>query len=236
MTQLPNDLMTEKSSDKTMKQGTSKRVGLFGGTFNPIHLGHLRGAEEIREVFHLNEVIFVPSSIPPHKRTEKMTKASHRLEMVRLAISGNPHFSVSDVEISRSGKSYSIETIKYFRDMGHDVFFFILGSDAFAEIETWKEFQKLFSLCHFVVMTRPGSQEEACSPPQALAPNFKYASEEEAWVHVSGYMLYFKQISFLDISSTKVRKLIEKNRSVRYLIPPEVQIYIQEHSLYRRNL
>jgi len=218
------------------KSGVSgRRVGLFGGTFNPIHLGHLRGADEIRELFHLDEVIFVPSSIPPHKKTQEITKASHRLEMVRLAVSGNPYFSVSDVEISRSGKSYSIETIKYFRDRGQDIFFFILGSDAFAEIESWKDFRNLFFLCHFIVMTRPRSEKGPRSLPRALAPNFRHSSEEEAWVHVSGYMLYFKEISFLDISSTMVRELIEKGRSVRYLIPPEVQTYIQEHSLYRRN-
>jgi nicotinate-nucleotide adenylyltransferase len=222
-------------SEKTMKQGTSKRIGLFGGTFNPIHLGHLRGAEDIREVFRLEEVIFVPSSIPPHKMTEEVIEASHRLEMVRLAVSGNPFFSVSDVEISRPGKSYSIETIKYFLERRQDSFFFILGSDAFAEIETWKEFQKLFFLCHFIVMTRPGPQEKPPSLPRALIPNFRYVSEEKAWVHISGYMLHFKEISFLDISSTKVRELTEKGRSVRYLIPPEAETYIQEHSLYRRN-
>jgi len=155
--------------------------------------------------------------------------------MVRLAVSGNPYFSVSDVEISRPGKSYSIETIRYFRERRQDAFFFILGSDAFIEIETWKEFQNLFSLCHFIVMTRPGPQKEIPPLPRILAPNFRYAPEEKAWMHVSGYMLYFKEISFLDISSTKVRELIEKGRSVRYLIPPEVETYIRKHSLYRKN-
>ena len=206
----------------------------MGGTFNPVHLGHLRGGEEIREAFHLDEVIFIPSSIPPHKITEKVIEAGHRFEMVRLAISSNPYFSASDLEISRPGKSYSIETIRHFRDRNQDTFFFILGSDAFVEIETWKEFQSLFSLCHFVVMTRPGSQKETLSLPRALIPNFRYSSKEKAWIHISGYMLYFKEISFLDISSTKVRELIEEGKSVRYLIPREVETYIQEHSLYRK--
>ena len=167
---------------------------------------------------------------------EKVVEASHRLEMVRLAVSGNPYFSVSDVQISRPGKSYSIETIKYFLERRQDAFFFILGSDAFIEIETWKEFQNLFSLCHFIVMTRPGSQKEPPPLPRVLAANFRYAPEEKAWAHVSGYMIYFKEISFLDISATKVRELIEKGRSVRYLIPPEVETYIRAHSLYRKNL
>jgi len=152
--------------------------------------------------------------------------------MVELAISSNPYFSASGLEISRPGKSYSIQTIRHFRDRDQNAFFFILGSDAFVEIETWKEFQSLFSLCHFVVMTRPGSQKGTPSLPQTLIPNFQYSSKEKAWIHLSGYLLYFKEISFLDISSTKVRELIEKGKSVRYLIPPEVWVYIQEHSLY----
>ncbi len=165
---------------------------------------------------------------------EQVIEAKHRLEMVRQAVSGNPYFSASDAEISRPGKSYSIETIRYLRERRQDAFFFIMGSDAFLEIETWKEFQNLFSLCHFIVMTRPQSRKKAPSLPRALIPKFRYASEEKAWIHVSGYMIYFKEISFLDISSTKVRELIEKGKSARYLIPPEVEAYICEHNLYRK--
>ncbi len=216
-----------------MKTGKGKKVGLFGGTFNPIHLGHLRGAEEIRDLFQLEEVIFVPSSIPPHKPMAKVVEASHRLEMVRIAVSGNPYFSVSDVEITRTGKSYSVETIEYFRERGRDALYFILGSDAFGEIETWREFKTLFSLCNFIVMTRPGSQKKTLFLPKSIAPHFRYVSEEDAWLHVSGQRLYFKEISFLDISSTRVRKLIEKGRSFRYLVPTEIETYIREHSLYR---
>ncbi|MGA2517197.1 MAG: nicotinate-nucleotide adenylyltransferase [Thermodesulfobacteriota bacterium] len=213
-------------------------MGLFGGTFNPIHLGHLRGAEEICEAFQLEEVVFIPSSVPPHKASEKMIEAEHRLEMVRLATRSNPHFSTSDVELSRPGKSYSIDTIRFFRERGLDALFFILGSDAFVEIETWKECQTLFSLCDFIVMTRPGSQKNSFSSPvpEALIPSFRYAPRENAWIHLSGHLLYFKEISFLDISSTKVRELIEKRRSARYLIPAEVEAYVQKLGLYRRSL
>jgi len=105
------------------------------------------------------------------------------------------------------------------------------------EIETWKEFQNLFSLCDLIVMTRPGSQKNSSSLPlpRALIPSFRYDPGEKAWIHLSGHLLYFKEISFLDISSTKVRELIEKGGSVRYLIPAEVEAYIQEHGLYLRN-
>ena len=217
---------------------TEKRIGLFGGTFNPIHLGHLRGVEEIREAFHLEEVIFIPSYIPPHKVTEKVVEAKHRLEMVRLATSKNPYFSASDLELSRPGKSYTIDTLRFFRERFPDPPFFILGRDAFVEIETWKEFHNLFSFCHFIVMARPGSQKNATPPllPDALVPHFRYNPEEKTWIHLSGHRLYFKEISFLDISSTKVRELIEKGESVRYLIPDEVEAYIQKLGLYRTNL
>ncbi len=224
-------------SEEAKKKAKRGRIGLFGGTFNPIHLGHLRGAEEIREAFRLEEVIFIPSSIPPHKGTEKVIEGKHRLEMVRLATDSNAYFSTSDIEVSRPGKSYSIDTIRYFREKHGGALFFILGRDAFVEIETWREFQNLFSLCHFIVMTRPGSQKDTLSPqlPGALTRTFQYGPEEKAWTHLSGNRLYLKEISFLDISSTKVRELIEKGESARYLIPAEVEAYIRKHGLYQKS-
>jgi len=213
-----------------------KRVGLFGGTFNPIHLGHLRGAEEIRESFGLEEVIFTPAAIPPHKEAEGIMDPLHRLEMVQRATLKNPWFSVSDIELKRPGKSYSIDTLRYFKEIHQGSLFFILGGDAFFEIETWREYETLFSLCHFIVMTRPSSQKkgEAIELPEGLAPFFGYDPVIEGWIHVSGNHLYLKEITFLDISSTQVRELIEKGGSVRYLIPTEVEAYIEEKGLYRR--
>jgi nicotinate-nucleotide adenylyltransferase len=227
----------ERRSEIEKKAGApKKRIGLFGGTYNPIHLGHLRGAEEIREAFHLDEVIFIPSAIPPHKPTEEITDAKHRLEMVKLAIASNPFFSISEIELPRPGKSYSIDTLRHFCEGRADTFFFILGRDAFVEIETWKDFQNLFTLCHFIVMARPGFQKTpvASQLPTSLTSAFQYDLETKVWVHVSGYHLHFKEISFLDISSTKVRELIERGESVRYLIPPETEAYIHKHGLYRK--
>ncbi len=219
-----------------MKRTGKRRIGLFGGTFNPIHLGHLRGAEEIREAFRLDGVIFIPSAIPPHKAMEEIIDARHRLEMVRLAIASNPYFSISDIELSRSGKSYTIDTLRHFRERCADSLFFILGGDAFVEIETWKDFQNLFTLCHFIVMARPGFQKTPLANrlPGALSSAFQPDVEAMTWVHSSGHRLVFKEISFLDISSTKVRELIERGESVRYLIPPETETYIHQHGLYRR--
>jgi nicotinate-nucleotide adenylyltransferase len=220
-----------------MKKGENKRVGLFGGTFNPIHWGHLRGGEEIREAFGLQEVIFIPAAIPPHKVTEEVIEARHRLEMVKLAIITNPYFSISSVELERQGNSYSIDTLQYFRERDEDAFFFILGRDAFVEIETWKDFQRLFSLSNFVVMTRPGFGKAPLPAqlPEALMSVFQYDQEVKAWIHTSGHTLYFKEITLLDISSTKVRELVKKGESVKYLIPAEVEAYINQHGLYRKN-
>jgi len=217
------------------REGAEKKIGLFGGTFNPIHLGHLRGAQEIREAFGLQEVIFIPAAIPPHKATEEVIEARHRFEMVRLAIASNPFFSITDIELSRPEKSYSIDTIRYFRENHQNDFSFILGGDAFVEIETWKEFQNLFSLCNFIVMTRPGFQKTS-SPsllPEALVPAFRYDEVLKAWIHSSGHTLHFKEITVLDISSTKIRELIERGDSVKYLVPAEVETYIQINGLYR---
>jgi len=212
-----------------------KGMGLFGGTFNPIHLGHLRGAEEIRDIFGLEKVVFIPAALPPHKTSGGIMDASHRLEMVRLAISNNPCFSASDIELKRSGKSYSIDTIRHFRETHAGPLFFIMGRDAFLEIETWKEFKTLFSLCDFVVMARPGSEENGpASPlPTGIAPYFRYDPSAEAWVHASGNSLYFREITFLDISSTKVRGLTGRGKSIRYLVPAEVEAYIREKGFYR---
>ncbi len=218
------------------KEGKRRRVGLFGGTFNPIHLGHLRGAEEIRESFRLDEVVFIPSANPPHKSKEEIIDARHRVEMVRLAISSNSFFSLSEVELSRQGKSYSIDTLRHFCERGQDTFFFILGGDAFVEIETWKDFKNLFDFCHFIVMARPGFEKTpiASRLPSSLTSDFQYDLESKVWVHRSGNHLYFKEISFLDISSTKIREFIERGESVKYLVPPETEVYLHQYGLYRK--
>jgi nicotinate-nucleotide adenylyltransferase len=217
----------------TKRDISEKRIGLFGGTFNPIHLGHLRGAEEVREAFGLQKVIFIPAALPPHKMTEEIIQAHHRIEMVKRAIRKNPQFSVSNVELKRPGKSYSIDTIRYFSGRFDDSLYFVLGRDAFVEIETWKDFQNLFSMCNFIIMVRPGLKQG--SPlPGALAPAFRYDQGASGWVHGSGNMVFLKEINFLDISSTKVRQLVEKRESIKYLVPPEVEAYIEKHGLYRR--
>ena len=156
--------------------------------------------------------------------------------MVRLATATNPFFSTTDLELKRPGTSYSIDTIRHFQKKYQKSLFFIMGRDAFVDIETWKDFQHLFFYCNFIVMTRPRSQKMPSSPqlPEALVSAFQYDQQSKNWIHTSKHALYFKEISYLDISSTKVRKLIQKGRSARYLIPPGVETYIQRYGLYQK--
>jgi len=214
-----------------------KKIGLFGGTFNPIHLGHLRSAEEISESFELARVIFIPASYPPHKEKGDILPASLRAQMVRLAIADNPRFGFSEVELRRPGKSYSVETITHFRQqLGPDTeLYFILGLDAFLEINTWKEYAALFALCHFIVMTRPGFEKNFTPEhlPVEMAKDFCYDAQRSGYAHRSGFFVFPKEITALDISSTKIRENIRKHHSVKYLLPEPVEVFINQNNLYR---
>lgn len=213
-----------------------KRIGIFGGTFNPIHLGHLRSAEEIREMFHLSQVIFVPSSDPPHKKKKGILPGSVRARMVRLAIAEHPLFALSDLELKRPGKSYSIETLAAFRRLFGEKssLYFIVGLDAFLEIESWKKFSALFEICHFIIMTRPGVGKNFSRKhlPIELVKAFCYDSRKNVYTHSSGYSLFPREITALDISSTQIRNLLRQGRSVKFLIPAAVEEFIRKNRLY----
>lgn len=212
------------------------RLGILGGTFNPIHLGHLRCAEEIGEQFDLEQIIFIPSAHPPHKKPSEVVSASERLKLTKLAISDNPRFLVSDVEIQRRGKSYSITTINYFRKKygGGLNLFFILGMDAFQEITTWKDYPKLLACCNFIVTTRPRFKKKALEEilPLSVAKLFSYDRKNRCYVHCSNSLIYFREITLLNISSTMIRNNIRENRSIRYLLPERVEEYIRKRWLY----
>ncbi|MFH0924296.1 MAG: nicotinate-nucleotide adenylyltransferase [bacterium] len=134
-------------------------IAIYGGTFNPIHYGHLIVADEVRQAFQLDKIIFVPSAIPPHKKYEAIIDPQHRYNMTHLAIASNSHFVASTVELDRGGKSYSIDTIKELKKEYKDEkdFFFIMGADAFLEISTWKAADKILELCRFIIVSRPGT-------------------------------------------------------------------------------
>jgi len=214
--------------------------GLFGGTFDPIHIGHLRCAEEMMEILDLNRIIFVPASRPPHKLNGAITPFRHREQMIRLAIKGNPAFSFSDVENRREGTSYSVETVEYLLDkyrLENLDLNFILGQDAFHAIRTWKDWDRLLLLCNFAVMTRPGYVNqglEAILTPE-FASRFTFDEELKGFRGTTGRMICFREVTFLDISSSNIRKRVEKGKTVNHLVPNDVRRYIAKQSLYRES-
>lgn len=212
------------------------RVGIFGGTFNPIHLGHLRSAEEIRERFALSHTYFVPSFIPPHKEGTDLVSAHHRLRMVELAVADHPFFSPSAVELERGGTSFSVDTIRHFlTSLSPEVLYFIMGLDAFHEIHTWKDYPTIFSLCNVIITSRPGCKEVSLAHliPVALRGEFCY--DPAAWrcTHTSGHTLAFCSITRLDISASAIRERVQQGKSIRYLVPRQVEEYIIAHKLYQ---
>ena len=220
--------MTDRSDNRV-------GIGIFGGTFDPIHYGHLRAAEEAREILGLEKVLFLPSAHPPHKKACDVSPPHHRLEMVRRAVAGNPGFQASDLECHRAGPSYSVESLHALREQAgpsRDLHF-LLGSDAFLEIRTWHSYPELFELSHWVVMRRPGAEWKGRRAlPTSLRESFAYDRSIDCYVHSSGHRLCFRRFRCLEISGTEIRALARAGRSLRYLVPPSVEEYIREHHLY----
>ncbi len=210
------------------------RVGVFGGSFNPIHFGHLRAAEEVREMLKLDLVYFVPASSPPHKIEGELAPGEHRMQMVRLATKGNRHFMVSDVEIRRAGRSYTIDTARHFaatlRQQAN--IFILMGSDQFGDLESWKECDELVRLASIAVHTR--LREGQLTPRVSLAAldRFGYSKEQDHYVNQGGQTLSFVQTTFFPISATQIRRKIQNNESVNYLLPGDVVDYLRRHALY----
>ncbi|MCL2669198.1 MAG: nicotinate-nucleotide adenylyltransferase [Syntrophaceae bacterium] len=212
--------------------------GLFGGTFDPVHIGHLRCAEEVREIFGLNRIIFVPASQPPHKTDAAITPFCDRESMIRLAIENNPDFSFSNVENWRGGTSYSVETVEHLLDehrLENLELTFILGQDAFHAIRSWKDWERLLFMCNFAVMTRPGyvnrRLEEVLTPE--VADRFTYDEEARGYRGGDGQHIYFREVTFLDISSSDIRKRASEGKTINYLVTDSVRRYIIKNSLYR---
>jgi nicotinate-nucleotide adenylyltransferase len=213
------------------------RIGVLGGTFNPIHLAHLRSAEEVREAQRLDKVLFIPSATPPHKRADGLMTAAHRLAMVRLAIRGNPHFRVSTLEIKRRGRSYSVDTLRALHArLPRARFFFILGMDAFREISTWRDYQSIFALCNLIVTSRPAYDDSPLlrALPVAVRAEFCYRPKAKRLEHRTGNQVIFQRISDLDISASAIRHRLHRGFSIRYLVPTNVERYIVQHRLYAR--
>lgn len=216
------------------------RIGIFGGTFNPIHYGHLRAAEEVREKLDLGKIIFIPSKTPPLK-TRKLLNPEHRYKMVELALSNNRFFEISDIEYRRAGKSYSIDTIEELRGIYPDAtLYFILGIDAFLEIPQWWQPERLVSLIDFVVISRPFFEfVSLLSSPFIYTGKHKLERLDKGKIESCVLKLRSKRevialrMSHIDISATEIRRLVWEGKSIKYLLPESVESYIIANRLYK---
>ena len=197
------------------------KIGIMGGTFDPIHLGHLATAESVRELFALDEILFIPAARPPHKRGKTVTDERHRLAMTRLATQSNKFFRVSDMELKRTGLSYTLDTMnelhKTFGDAAE--LFFIIGADSLADLSKWHAARELVAKCHFIATTRQGVDADFT----AVEKFFGAAANEH---------IHRVTTPGLEISSTDLRRRVKDGRSIKYLVPEAVEEYILREGLY----
>ena len=199
------------------------RIGIMGGTFDPIHYGHLAAAEAARVEFGLCKVIFMPAGNPPHKQSQKISDAEHRYRMTALATSSNSGFEVSRLEVDKAGITYTFDTMEELRSIYGEApeIYFITGADAVLELLTWYKLGELLTLCKFIAVTRPGF--DICKLEQKIAEiTSKYDGE-----------IICLEVPLLEISSTDIRERIKNGKPVKYLLPEEVEAYIHKNGLYK---
>jgi len=201
----------------------TKRIGIFGGSFDPVHLGHLLTAEQFRDELSLDLVKFIPAKISPFKLNYTPTADKHRLEMLKLALGAHPSFEIDPIEIQRGGVSYTIDTVEQLQSNVTDATWFLLiGADSLKDFKKWKSPEKLLQCVQLVVARRGGCPEPDWTELDGLAP-------EETLQAIRKIRL---DIPVMEISSSGIRRRIEANRSIRYLLPSPVEVYIREHQLY----
>jgi nicotinate-nucleotide adenylyltransferase len=211
-------------------------IGILGGTFNPIHFGHLRMAQELADTLNLDSVRFIPAANPPHKDAPNIS-AEQRAAMVKLAIANNDSFIFDDRELHRAGASYTLDTLLSLREeLGEKTSITLfMGSDAFTKFDTWHRWQEIISLCHIALVQRPqlrGHEHQLSKTLETFLHNHYSENSDDLHLHASGFVT-MRQITALDISSTAIRHALQHGDSVRYLMPDNVIEYIQQHKLYR---
>ncbi len=213
-------------------------IGVFGGTFNPIHFGHLRPALEITEALQLQQLRLVPSALPPH-REEPEVDAELRLQMVRAAAAGEPRFIVDDRELRRDGPSYTVDTLASLRsELGDQPMGLLVGMDAFLGLHTWHQWERLIDLAHLIVMQRPGvyspeQYREKMHPEVRALVDRRLVTQLPLLQSAPSGHVWFQAVTQLDISATKVRAVIKAGNSARYLTPESVLHIIETEYLYR---
>ena len=216
------------------------KIGIYGGTFNPVHYGHLRTAEEVAERLSLDKILFIPAGKTPFNKPD-LEKAGHRYKMVKAAINGNPYFNISGLEIKASGKSYTVDTLRKLRNRyRRSEFYFILGIDAFIDLPCWKQPGRLVELTNLVVISRPGySFTELLTSPYLKGVSRKILREldkrsrKEVIVDISknskGILI---NVAGINISASHIRNLMKSGENINYLLPESVKSYIISHNLY----
>lgn len=212
-----------------------RAIGVLGGTFDPIHFGHLRMAQELAEAVHLDEVLFVPAAIPPH-RQQPATSAQHRAAMVAIAIQDNPRFRLDMRELLREGASYTIDTLQSLRmELGEDTSItLLLGSDAFLGLPGWHHWHELLDLAHLVVANRPSAPlaQEKMHPQLQTLYKERLTEDAQVLAQMRAGHLFMQHITPLDISATHIRGCFRNAESPRYLLPDSVIDYILKETLY----
>ena len=216
-------------------------VGIFGGTFNPIHIGHLRAAEEVAEDLALAELRFVPALHPPHKEgpaAAGIVPAEQRLAWIDLAIRGNPRFRADDREIRRGGASYTVDTLRELAgELGPARAVFVIGADALSELDTWRSPDRVLALAHFAVMARPGAagriRDLRRLLPERLRGQFRFAPDGRSGAHRrAGTRIGIVEVTALDVSASAIRARLRSGRSIRYLLPEAVRRAVVESGAY----
>ena len=216
------------------------RIGILGGTFNPIHYGHLRSVEEVCEALMLDEVRFVPSALPPHKPEKEIASAADRLEMVRIALKDYPAYVCDPIEVERGGASYTLDTVEELtrRSSDGNEMFFIIGADAFLELSTWHKPKEVLRTINIAVTLRGNQQtrefvEALLRVIQSVEPNYCIDSSlREMKFTEKERVIKLIPITEVDISATRIRKCIEESSSIRHLLPREVELFIIRRRLY----
>lgn len=199
-----------------------EKIGIMGGTFDPIHNGHLILAEYARTTFGLDKILFIPTGKPPHKDKDSISSNSHRYNMTLFAINSNPYYLISSIEIQRESIAYTIDTIKYLKSkFNYTDFYFILGSDSLYQIHKWKDYKELLGLCNFIVAKRQDLDND----------NLKVKIKELSELY--GSPLSILESPLIDISSTEIRNRVKKGLSIKYLVPESVEQYIEKNKLYK---
>lgn len=221
------------------------KIGLFGGTFDPIHLGHLRAVKEVSEKFGLTKTYLIPAALPPHKPYQVISPAEERLEMMRLAVGSLEAFEISDIELNRTGPSYTIDTLKHFKNgpgAADHTFYLIMGLDAFLEVDTWKAYLDIFKRVPVIIMARPGEASVSKESPWQTVTDFirekisdRYRITDTGACQPDGEYqpIHFIDVSLLDISGTRIRDFIRQGRSIQFLVPEKVERYIRQRGLYQ---